>query len=76
LASAGATRVEADRHAFLGGRREGDRRLWPRGGGGRARTDAEAAKRAERGAGRQTWHRRAGGALEHDRLISSQSTLR
>jgi hypothetical protein len=76
LASEGTTRVEVDWHASLGGRLEGDRRLWPRGGGGEARTDAKAEKHAERGAGCQTGRRRASGALERGRLISSRSTLR
>jgi hypothetical protein len=57
LASAGVARVEADPHASLGGRREGDRRLWPRGGGaGLARTPrrknaSSAAQGARQAAG-------------------------
>jgi hypothetical protein len=52
-------------HASLGGRREGDQRLWPRGGGHRAPTDAEAgaALCARLRPSRQgAW--RAGGTLE------------
>jgi hypothetical protein len=45
------------RHASLGGRREGDRRLWPRGGGNRAHTDAKAGAAL------------CGGALERGRAV-------
>jgi hypothetical protein len=48
-ATAGATRVGADRHTSLGSRREGDRRLWPRGVGvGPAQTLRRQTRRARR----------------------------